>query len=378
MLLKGGKIFYNNEFSELDIEIDDDTGKILKIGRIEEFSARNRGEKILNLNKKIVIPGAIDAHVHFRDFEESYKEDFLSGSKAAINGGITRVFEMPNSKPKADNLNVILAKIKKDPKIINMHFYGGFKNFESAKSMEKFVIGYKIYMYEQKDFEDLKNLNKKICFHAELRRDDNSIKNEIDAISLISKFSYKFKPHICHISTVEGLNIAKENGYTVEVTPHHLLLNKTDDIKFNVRPPLRNEEERIGLIKNLDAIDIIASDHAPHSEEEKEEGKNGFSGIETMIPLMLNLVNKNILDLKQLIEKICINPAKIFGIENEIRINNDANLTIIDIKKEHKISGENFLSKSKFTPFEGWTVKGKVTDVIVNGRLMMEDENLNF
>jgi len=377
MLLKGGKIFYNNEFSELDIEIDD-TGKILKIGKIEEFSARNRGEKILNLNKKVIIPGAIDAHVHFRDFEESYKEDFLSGSKAAINGGITRVFEMPNSKPKADNLNVILAKIKKDPKIVNMHFYGGFKNFESAKSMEKFVIGYKIYMYEQNDLKELKNLNKKICFHAELRRNDNSIKNEIDAIRFISKFSYKFKPHICHISTVKGLNIAKENGYTVEVTPHHLLLNKTDDIKFNVRPPLRDEEERIGLIKNLDAIDIIASDHAPHSEEEKENGENGFSGIETMIPLMLNLVNKNVLNLKQLVEKICINPAKIFGIDNEIRTNNNANLTIIDIKKEHKISGENFLSKSKFTPFEGWTVKGKVTDVIVNGRLMMEDENLNF
>ncbi|PKP56237.1 MAG: dihydroorotase, partial [Candidatus Altiarchaeales archaeon HGW-Altiarchaeales-2] len=152
----------------------------------------------------------------------------------------------------------------------------------------------------------------------------------------------------------------------------------SNDIRFNVRPPLRDERERMKLVRNLNAIDVIASDHAPHSEKEKENGANGFSGIETMLPLMLNLVSKGVLTLQQLIEKICINPAKIFGMNNEIEVSKLANLTIIDLKKEWKIKGDNFYSKSKWTPFEGWNVKGKVSHVVVNGRLVMEDEVLNL
>jgi len=382
MLLKNGKIFYKGKFADLDIEIDDETGKILKIERIDEISAGNKGGKILNLSKKLIIPGAIDAHVHFRDFEQAYKEDFLSGSKAAVNGGITRVFEMPNSKPKADCLRVIASKIKKNPDIVNMHFYGGVsdEDFENnAKQIEKFIVCYKFYMYEDKNFVALEKLNKKISFHAELNNKDDSVRNEINAVSHIAEISdkFKFKPHICHISTSEGLKIAKEKNWTVEVTPHNLLLDKSKDIRFNVRPPLRDERERMKLVRNLNAIDVIASDHAPHSEKEKENGANGFSGIETLLPLMLNLVNKGVLTLEQLIEKICINPAKIFEMNNEILLNEKANLTVIDLKKEWKIKGDNFYSKSKFTPFEGWKVIGKATDVVVNGRLVMEDEILN-
>jgi len=382
MLLKNGKIFYNGKFADLDIEIDDETGKILKIDRIDEISAGNKG-KILNLSKKIIIPGAIDAHVHFRDFEQAYKEDFLSGSRAAVNGGITRVFEMPNSKPRANCLRVIAGKIKKNPDIVNMHFYGGVSDENSednAKQIEKFIISYKFYMYEDKNFDVLEKLNKKISFHAELNNSDNCIRNEVTAIKNLTKISDKFKftPHICHISTNESLKIAKEKNWTVEVTPHHLLLDKSNDIRFNVRPPLRDERERMKLVRNLNAIDVIASDHAPHSEKEKENGANGFSGIETMLPLMLNLVSKGVLTLQQLIEKICINPAKIFGMNNEIEVSKLANLTIIDLKKEWKIKGDNFYSKSKWTPFEGWNVKGKVSHVVVNGRLVMEDEVLNL
>lgn len=396
MLLKNANVFYKGNFDNLDIEIDDETGKILKIGKIEEFSKRGRG-KIFNLSKKIIIPGAIDAHVHFRDFEQSYKEDFLSGSKSAINGGITRVFEMPNSKPKANCLHIISEKKRKNPNIVNMHFYGGISNENTetnAKQIENFIIAYKFYMYEDKNFEVLERLNKRIAFHAELSNKNDNIKNEVDAINLITKISdkFKFKPHVCHISSEYGLKLAKENNWTVEVTPHHLLLNKSSDIRLNVRPPLRDENERLKLVRNLNAIDIIASDHAPHTEKEKESGANGFSGIETMLPLMLNFVNKGVLTLHQLIEKICINPAKIFRtkdidevdnkndneneIDNEIKVNGMANLTIIDLKKEWQIKGDNFYSKAKFTPFEGWKIKGKVTHVIVNGKMMMEDENL--
>jgi len=383
MLLKNGKIFYKGKFADLDIEIDDETGKILHIGNVDEISVENKGGKILNLSRKIIIPGAIDAHVHFRDFEQSYKEDFLSGSKAAINGGITMVFEMPNSQPKANCFRVIANKIKKNPNIVNMNFYGGVSedDFENnAKQIEKFIIGYKFYMYEDKNFDLLEKLNKKISFHAELSNTDNSIRNEVDAINILTKISdkFKFSPHICHISTADGLKTANEKGWTAEITPHHLLLNKSKDICYNARPPLRDEKERLKLVRNLNAIDVIASDHAPHSMKEKENGANGFSGIETMIPLMLNLVNKNILTLQQLIEKICINPGKIFGYDNEIKVKEKANLTIIDLKKEWKIKGDNFEGKSKWTPFEGWNVTGKVSYVVVNGKLMMEDGVLNL
>lgn len=371
MLLKGGKVFYKGNFSDADIEIDDESGKILNIGTI------TKKETSVNLSGKIIIPGAIDAHVHFRDLDEAYKEDFLSGGKAAIHGGITRVFEMPNSKPEANNLRVLMKKISLDPKIINMHFFGGVKDEINAKEIEDIIIGYKFYMYNQ-DYMSfskiLKNLNKKIAFHAEIRKED-SIRNEIEAIKMISGLK---KAHVCHVSTGEGLRIAKESNLTVEVSPHHLLLDKRDDLKFNVRPPLREKRERMQLWRNFDKIDIIASDHAPHTDEEKEDGACGFSGIETMLPLMLDLVRRRILTMESLIEKISLNPARIFGLNNEIEIGRKANLTIIDMKKEYKISGDDFYSKSKFTPFEGMHVKGKPTHVIVNGKMMMKDEILIF
>lgn len=378
MILSNAKIFYKGDFVEEDIFIDDD-GIIKKISKIEEKEKIK--EKTINLRKKIIIPGAIDAHVHFRDLNERYKETFLTGSRAAIHGGFCCVFEMPNSSPRADTLQVIKNKISLDPKIINIKFYGGIKTLKDVQEIENYVIGFKHYMYEQNEKlrEILKNLNKKVTFHAEILKDDNSKKNEILALKEIEKIqeNLKFKPHIAHISTFEGLNIALKNGWTKEITPHHLLLNHNKDKKFNVRPPLRDEEERMKLLENLDKFDIIVSDHAPHTYEEKENGANGFSGIETLIPLMLDIVNKNprILNLTQLIEKICINPKKIFNLnfDNEIEMNNIANLTVIDLKKEHKISGDDFESKCKWTPFEGKIVKGSVDYVIVNGKIAMED-----
>jgi len=285
---------------------------------------------------------------------------------------------MPNSRPKTDNLRILNKKISLNPGLINMHFFGGIKDRENAIEIENFVIGYKFYMYDQ-DYEKFReilkeiNKNKKICFHAEI--DNNgTIASEVNAIKAISNLGKR--AHVCHISTSKGLIIASESGLTTEVTPHHLLLNNKDDVRFNVRPPLRDKHERMDLLKNFDKIDIIASDHAPHTEEEKEEGANGFAGIETMLPLMLNLVNKRVIDLKTLIEKISINPSLIFGIENEIEIGKKANLTIIDMKKEYKITADDFYSKSKFTPFEGTVVKGKPTHVVVNGKIVMKDEIL--
>lgn len=377
MILSNAKIFYKGDFIDADIFIDD-KGIIKKISKIEEKEKVK--EKTINLRKKIIIPGAIDAHVHFRDLNEKYKESFLTGSRAAIHGGFCCVFEMPNSSPRADTLKIIKKKISLDPKITNMKFYGGIKTLEDAQEIEDYVVGFKCYMYEEEKENKLKileNLNKKITFHAEISKENNSKKNEILALKEIEKLNLKFKPNIAHISTFDGLNIALKNEWTKEITPHHLLLNHNRDKKFNVRPPLRDEYERMKLLENLDKIDMIVSDHAPHTEEEKENGANGFSGIETLIPLMLDIINKNpkILNLKQLIEKICINPKKIFNLDfdNEIEINKKANLTVIDLKEEHKISGDNFESKCKWTPYEGKVVKGNVCYVIMNGRIAMED-----
>ena len=184
--------------------------------------------------------------------------------------------------------------------------------------------------------------------------------------------------HVCHVSTPEALEIIKDSDLTCEVTPHHLFLSKGDFEYDAINPPLRTKQDRLKLWENLNNIDIIATDHAPHTIEEKEKGVSGFPGLETSLPLMLDSVNKKRLTINRLIEMMSEKPAEIFGLKNKgkIEIGFDADLTIIDLKKEMKIRGDDFCSKQKWTPFEGWKVKGVPTHTIVNGKIVMEDGEL--
>ncbi|AEF95940.1 dihydroorotase [Methanotorris igneus] len=416
MLLKNCRIIKNNKIIEGDILIDEENGRIEKIRKSIPYN----GETI-DLKNKIVISGVIDAHVHFRYGEEK-KEDFISGSEAAINGGVCFAIDMPNNKPPITTKELFYKKYKegKEKSKINIEFNFGvtennyLETVEDAKAYKIFMVKSvgDLFISDYSKLKDILNQNKLFCIHAEHKdiieenlkrcslnswtdhckiRDKKSeveaIKEIIKNLKIIDKIG-KYKPHIhfCHVSTKEGLYLIKKAReelknvkITVEVTPHHLYLNMdmAEDLKglgkFN--PPLRTKEDNIALIKGIvnKDVDIIATDHAPHIYEEKSnEPKNcpsGIPGIETFVPLVFNLVSKKLISLFDAAKMLSENPAKIFNIDNEIREGNLANLTIVDLDMEGEIRGDNFKSKAKFTPFEGWKVKGLPIYTVVNGSL---------
>ncbi|WP_048058064.1 dihydroorotase [Methanothermococcus okinawensis] len=417
MLLKNCKMIKNNTIIEGDILIEDD--KIKKIGKNINISY-NSGQKI-DLKGKIVIGGVIDAHVHFR-YGQPKKEDFISGSEASINGGVAYAIDMPNSNPPTTTKELFYKKYhegKKQSKI-NIEFNFGItennymETIKDAKSYKIFMVKSvgDLFIKNYSKLKDILNQDKLFTIHAEHKdiiaenlkkyeltswtdhckiRDKKSeieaIKEVLKNLEAIDKLNNK-TPHIhfCHISTKEGLNLIsnakntfKNVKITVEVAPHHIFLNMdmAEELKgmgkFN--PPLRTKEDNKALINGIinKKIDIIATDHAPHTYEEKiksvENCPSGIPGIETLVPLTLNSVNKKIINIFDAIRLISENPSKIFNIDNEIREGNKANLTIIDLNKEYTIKGENFKSKAKFTPFEGWHVKGAPIYTIINGKI---------
>ena len=182
---------------------------------------------------------------------------------------------------------------------------------------------------------------------------------------------------MCHVSLYESLKAVSRSQSTAEVTPHHLLLSREDfdrlDGFINVNPPLRSRENSEMLLKNFSKFDVLASDHAPHREEDKLKGASGFPGVETMYPLMMNLVKKDIIGLNELVEKIAINPAKIFGFDGygAIEVGNFANLAVFDFSDVRTIRANKLHSLCQWTPFEGFDAIFPHT-VILRGELALE------
>ena len=404
----------NNRIVEGDILIED--------GVIKEIKKDiKNGDTKVDLKNKIVIGGIIDAHVHFR-YNNVKKEGFISGSEAAINGGITYVIDMPNDNPPITTKERFYKKYREGKKKskVNIDFnYGVTENnyldkIEEAKSYKIFMVESvgDLFISDYSKLRDILNQDKIFTIHAEHKdvieenkkryplnswidhcriRDKRSevegIKEILRCLEEIEKLGNK-KPHIhfCHISTKEGLDLIKKAKerfknvkITLEVTPHHLYLNMdmAEELKglgkFN--PPLRTKEDNRALMRGLieGSVDIVATDHAPHTYEEKSrdvrECPSGIPGVETFLPLMLNLVNRGIISLFRLVDLISNKPGRIFRIDNRLKEGKRANLTVIDLKREITIKGERFKSKSKFTPFENWRVKGVPIYTVVNGIL---------
>jgi dihydroorotase len=414
MLLKNCKIVKNNIIIEADILIE---GNIIKkIGK----NINHDGRKI-DLKGKIVMGGIIDSHVHFR-YGQPEKEDFISGSEAAINGGVAYAIDMPNSNPPTTTTELFYKKYHegKNQSKINIEFNFGItennymETIKDAKSYKIFMVKSvgDLFISEYSKLKDILNQNKLFTIHAEHKdviaenlkkyeltswtnhckiRDKRSeieaVKEVLRNLEIIDKLNDK-KPHVhfCHVSTKEGLNLItdakvkfKNVKITAEVAPHHIFLNMdmAKELKgmgkFN--PPLRTKEDNKALINGIvnKEIDIIATDHAPHTYEEKnnsvENCPSGIPGIETLVPLTLDLVNKGIINIFDAVRVLSENPSKIFNIDNEIREGNKANLTIVELDREIIIRGENFKSKAKFTPFEGWCVRGAPIYTIINGEV---------
>ncbi len=381
------------------------------LGAFSEF-----GASVYNSSQYMIFPGFCDVHVHLRQPGFSYKETIKSGTQASAHGGYTTVFSMPNLKPvpdSAEHLKEQLYIIKKDA-VINVLPYGAItvgQNGEELSDMEgmaKDVIAFSDDGRGVQSEEMMKEamlrakaLGKIIVAHCE----DNSLLHGgyIHDGVYASKHSHRgicseseWKPikrdlelcrqtgcayHVCHISCKESVELirqAKAQGVNVtcETGPHYLILTDEDlkeDGRFKMNPPLRSKEDRQALIEGVSdgTIDMIATDHAPHSQEEKSRGLEksafGIVGIETAFQLLYtHLVKKNIISLERLVELLAVNPRKRFGLEY------DNSFTVWDLDKKTVINPSDFLSMGKATPFEGEEVFGECELTVCNGKTAYE------
>ena len=386
ILIKNGKIYINGALIKKNIFIKDH--KIIKI-----TSQNLKADKTIDAKNKIIIPGLIDGHVHFREPGQTHKEDFLTGSMAAAAGGITTILDMPNTNPPTTNLQRLDEKRKLARKsIVNYGFHFGSTNNNIAEIKKvKDVTSIKVYMdYTTSDLKlDNYNVLKKIFSSNKTVTIHGENENIIKAIELIQHAHNHI--HFCHVSSKEELHYTKnkkiKNSISVEVCPHHLFLTASNVNELGsfaeMKPNLKTKEDQKALWEGIHngKIDTIATDHAPHTKEEKYEINYPFGvpGCETMLPLLLNALNEKKLILKKIIQLCCENPAKIFKIKNKgfIKEGFDADLTIIDLNLEKEIKNNELFTKCKWSPFDGWKLKGWPVVTIINGNLVFEYGKIN-
>jgi len=365
-------------------------------------------------NEYVVFPGFCDVHVHFREPGFSYKETIASGSAASAAGGYTAVCTMPNLNPVPDSKEHLQLQLDmiEDQATIHVYPYGaitvGEKGEELAdlEGMAPYVIGFsddgrgvQSDDMMRQAMKRAKKLGKMIVAHCEVNEllrggyihDGEYAKahghkgicsaSEYEQIArdlkLVEEIGCKY--HVCHISTKESVEIirqAKARGVdvTCETGPHYLVMDDSDlqeDGRFKMNPPLRSREDREALIAGIQdgTIDMIATDHAPHSAEEKAKGLAGSAfgivGIETAFPVLYtHLVEKGIITLEKLIELLAHNPRARFGIPM------GQDYTVWDLNEEFTVDPENFISKGKATPFTGWKLKGTCIMTVCDGKVV--------
>ena len=417
LIIKNGSCYINGKLTKTDIGLSG--GKIKKIGKIELNSS-----KVYDATDKVILPGIIDTQVHFREPGSTDAEDLESGSRAAVLGGVTSLFEMPNTNPPTANLVEFDKKLKaaKNRMHSNYAFYFGatpdntdqladLKNVEGCcgvklfagsstgnllvdkeADIEKVISSSNRIVSIHSEDEDIIKLRKKfikkgdVHSHPEWRNVECAMSSTRRVVKIAERYNKKI--HVLHVTTkdeVDFLAMHKKN-VTFETTPQHLTLYAPDCYdKFGtyaqMNPPLRTKEhyDRLWLAIKNNIVDVLGSDHAPHLKENKNkvypETPSGMPGVQTIFPVMLDHVNSGKLSLEQLINLMCENPCRIFGIKNKgyIKEGFDADLTIADMNKEVVIKDEMIASKCGWTPFNNYKVKGFPVGTIVNGNLVMSD-----
>jgi len=363
LTLKNGKCFIDGQLKTTDIGISD--GTIKSIGKIEQTP----DEKILDANNLLILPGVIDTQVHFREPGSTDVEDLESGSKAAVLGGITSVFEMPNTNPPTSNQTEFNKKLSlaKNRMFCNYAFYFGATphNTEDLKGLNDLegCCGVKLFagsstgnllVKDEKDIEKvISNSSKIVSIHSEdedilnlrkkfIKKGDVSShpfwRNEECAMSSTRRVvkiaeRYKKKIHVLHVTTKEEVEFLSryKGNVSFEITPQHLSISAPECYKklgslAQMNPPIREKKHQDMLWKAIrdDVADMIGSDHAPHSLENKKkeypQTPSGMPGVQTLVPLMLNHVNNKKLTLIQFVKLVCENPVRIFGIKNKGQI----------------------------------------------------------
>jgi dihydroorotase len=391
MLLKDCRIVGSTGVYRGDILIED--GKIARIGSLPGRGQRDR----VNIKGAFVIPGLVDMHVHMRDFNERYKEDFLSGSRAALAGGVTSFVDMPNSRPPVVDPQTFLRRQEAARRSSADYglAYGVTEDNVSAAADNPAIL-FKIYLdgslgeITTATLEQAVSALPRTAVHAEdpelIRDDHRPVEAEERAVRRIGQVAQRLRRnvHVCHVSSAAALNAL--NSYTTsEVTPHHLLLTQEDVRELGgvarVNPPLRTSRDARALLLGLKSgrINAIASDHAPHARREKDRdyGKAlpGIPGLESMLRLLLTMVHEKKISLPELVLWCCENPSELLGLESKGRIapGMDADIVVLDMNKKGRIEGDEFYSKAKETPFEGKKVRGDVDRVILRGQMVYEE-----
>jgi allantoinase len=437
LLVQGGTVVTSSGTLKASILID--KGKIVSISSATNLEADAR----IDATGLYILPGLIDTHVHFRDPGMTQKEDFLTGTRSAAKGGVTTVFDMPTTLPIVASKRQLIEKVKviKPKAIVDFALYGGAgvgNLSELAGLAQAGAVAFKTYtvappVERQKEYEgtfvtDASSLyrvmeqvgakGRILCIHAE---DDNTVNflskqlqlqgrrdalahsdsrppfTEAIAVSeaLTISEALHARIHLLHISTGSGVGLVrywKKNGAlaTAETCPHYLLLTRDalkrhgPYAKFN--PPPRDTSDNEALWRGIrdSTIDIIVSDHAPHSRQEKDAGKDdiwkappGTPGVETRLPLLLTQVTAGRLSLQDLVRLCSTNPARIFGLyprKGEVAVGSDADLAIVDLRTEWTLRSDELESKAKETfLFDGWKAKGRCACAILRGKLVMKE-----
>lgn len=411
ILIKNTRIYYNNSLQPAEIIIEG--GKVTKIGKDLRVSS---SDLIIDAGGALTLPAGIDVHVHFREPGMTTKETWYTGSCAAAAGGITTVIDQPNTIPPTTDRRSFEQKLKlaRKKSIVDFGINGGVtENVEKLKELWNLGVTAfgEIFMAEstgglninEESFEEALVEIKRLGALATIHAEDEKMRLELEALfkgdvspdyhsrvrpneceasavqkalELISRL--KVRAHFCHLSTLEAVGMIRKEKYlarkenetplfTCEVTPHHLFLSIRDWERLKsfgkMNPPLRGNHSIKALVNGINdgTIDMVASDHAPHLESEKDVdikvAPSGVPGVETLMPLMLGAVRKNILPLAQMIMLTSWNPAKAFGLDRQgkgrLDVGFDADLIIVDPRALQPIKAEMLHSKAGWTPFEG-------------------------
>ncbi|MGB9777845.1 MAG: dihydroorotase [Candidatus Bathyarchaeales archaeon] len=426
LVLNNAKAYVNKKIVECSIAVEN--GKIYKIGK---ETVMPKAEEKMDLKNLLVLPGLIDVHTHLRDEGKAYKEDFYSGTAAAAAGGITMVFDMPNNDPVTMSVETLRRRMEIAERkiLVNVGFYSEFpKKLEETHEIVKAgAVAFKLFMMEQvgglniddnkallEAFETVAKLKILVAVHAEdketIKRAEEKFKhlnrNDIEAFLKAHSENAEWKAikhlldiakqthahiHFCHVSTKKGLEMIMEGKslglpISCEATPHHMFLSVKDLMKIGTLtltlPPVRNRKNVLAIWDGVKScwIDILASDHAPHTLAEKTAEnvwnvKVGIPGLETTLPLLLAEVNREKLSIGDVVRLMAEKPAEIFKLKGRgtLKKGNFADLTVIDLKRKGKIDASKFHSKAKYSPFDGWKVEGIPVKTFVKGKLVMNE-----
>ncbi|MBK1870345.1 dihydroorotase [Taklimakanibacter albus] len=416
LVLKGGTVVNQDGVGIRDMGVR--AGRIAAIGNLGRPSA---GE-VIDCTGLHVLPGVIDSQVHFREPGAEHKEDLESGSRAAVAGGVTGVFEMPNTKPLTTSAETLADKVKRatNRMFCDFAFYmgGTRENAKQLPELERLpgCAGTKVFMgsstgdllVDDDQGIDLiiSQIRRRAAFHSEdefrlkarkteQRAGDASshpIWRDAEAARLCTERLLRIarkhgkRIHVLHISTADEMPLlaANKDLATVEVTPHHLTLVAPEayerlGTKAQMNPPVRDEPHRAAIWRALQAgvVDVLGSDHAPHTLAEKAkpypESPSGMTGVQTLVPIMLDHVNKGRLTLERFVDLTSHGPGRIFGIAGKGRVAEgyDADFTIVDLKRRQTITNGWMESRAGWTPYDGVEVQGWPIGTIIRGRRVM-------